>query len=500
MPLALPPPAPQQAEVETLRASAGTLQIAWQQYRLYLNAPAGMGEDRVRGAVASADNLSNAVRAIAALARAAGYPAARVLYALSGNDLFITVSAGGLSGSEGDTRYTPYFAGLAQTQPLSDAALEPRRILATAHADRAGETVTGEWLPDGENFRLKLRSDPSQPDSAGAGFSISNPGSRFVGRHFVDLSLNKGTQQGDDFRVLVRKDLAAWNDDQKSEHYEEGNFSWSRVTPYGIFGSGLRGVEYDVKLSGNIYNGQMLQGEMYWFYPLSARQTQRWSLIAKLDRTRKTTDLTGGAQLQSELYSSAELAQAWSQRFTMYERPLTTDLSLTLRQGLSDEKLQISSAQGDYFLWRPAARLSSTGATAYGVTLEVSAQLSADTVPEQSQWVIGGLGSLTAFLPGLAVGDRGISGRVLADIGSYDLWDVSWKPRLLAEYASAEFSTLAPGKPAAVDAGFELNGQINRWLSLTLAYAECIADRDLSDAALAAADANLHFRINARFN
>lgn len=500
MPLALPPPAPQQAEVETLRTSAGTLQIAWQQYQLYVNAPPGMDEDRLRGAVASADNLSNAVRAIAALAQAAGYPAARVLYALSGNDLYITVSTGRLSGSEGDPRYTAYFAGLQASQPLSDSALETRRILATAHADRAGETVTGEWIPDGGSFRLKLSSAPSRPDSAGAGLGISNPGSRFVGRHFLDLNLNQGTRQGDDFRAFIRKDLAAWNYAQKSGHYEEVNFSWSRVSPYGIFGSGLRGVEYDLKLSGTSFDGQVIQGEMYWFYPLSASQTQRWSLIAKLDRTRKTTDLTGGAELQRELYSSAELAQAYSTRSHLLGYPANADLSLSLRRGLGDERLQISNAQGNYFLWRPAARVSLSSTAALSLGLELSAQISSDTVPEQSQWVIGGLGNLTAFLPGLAVGDRGLNARFSADLGSYPLWDVNWKPRLLAEYASAEFSQLVFGKPAAADAGFELNGQVNAWLSLTLAYAESFYDKDLSEAALDAADANLHFRISARFN
>src|SRR5262249_47236962 len=100
MSVELPPPAtPQQGTVEQLQTQAtGGITVTSQSYQLHVAAGNILDEATVQNAVGLADNLSNAVRNIGAAAYLAGYPAAQVTYALSGQDLYVLVVPGKISG------------------------------------------------------------------------------------------------------------------------------------------------------------------------------------------------------------------------------------------------------------------------------------------------------------------------------------------------------------------------------------------------------------------
>src|SRR3569623_1806507 len=69
-----------------------------------------------------------------------------------------------------------------------------------------------------------------------------------------------------------------------------------------------------------------------------------------------------------------------------------------------------------YLLFRPSALLKFFWTNNIATGLEASAQFSSDTLPEQQQWVLGGVGSLTSSLPGVVVGDKGYLGRVYTEV------------------------------------------------------------------------------------
>jgi hemolysin activation/secretion protein len=149
---------------------------------------------------------------------------------------------------------------------------------------------------------------------------------------------------------------------------------------------------------------------------------------------------------------------------------------------------------------RPGLRLKYFLTDRYSLGLEASGQYSDQTVPEQQQWVLGGLGNLTAYLPGLAVGDKGYLMRLQGEAGAYPVYrGVELRPRAFVEYAATQYNSLGGGDPRVADAGVELGFKLVSWLSGSVAYARSFYDKDVPQPVLDATDARVYFRLQGEF-
>src|SRR5438128_1358452 len=103
MAVALPPPlTPALGKLEELHAHAGSeMIISFGPIRMHVFGSAVLSHDQVQAAAARATNLSDAVRALGLAYYRAGYPAAQLTYALSGQDLYILVTLGRVSSVTG---------------------------------------------------------------------------------------------------------------------------------------------------------------------------------------------------------------------------------------------------------------------------------------------------------------------------------------------------------------------------------------------------------------
>jgi hemolysin activation/secretion protein len=153
-------------------------------------------------------------------------------------------------------------------------------------------------------------------------------------------------------------------------------------------------------------------------------------------------------------------------------------------------------------LFRPAATLKFYWNNSIASGLEASAQFSNDSVPEQQQWVLGGVGSLTSALPGVVVGDKGYLGRFYTEMTLPITDSLSLIPKVFVERGSA---TYAHANAAALqsddaqtlnDAGAELGLKFGRFVDASLAYAKSFTDKNISEATKDASDARLYFRIS----
>lgn len=533
MAVTLPPVIPpQQAEVAQLqRQGAESAAFDFQSWRVHVLGPAVLDRDTLASATQEAATLSDVVRNLAARYYEAGYPAAQLRYGLAGSDLYVVATLGKLARIEGPQALKSYFEDLAGLDPLTDSAFEQRRVLATAHADRAGLQVEPVFRPDpsGDAYTMTLEPVPEAPDPTRFKIELGNPGNRFVGRHFLDLDLRHGLASGDEFNATWRTGLKGLNDDEAADRYDEEMLSWSRVTRYGIFGLSGRNVDYRIDLRAEsdrpLYRllrnllpflppntgeqpikGDIQQIEAAWAYPLAADFHSRWSVNAKLDYTLKELELRDSdARIQHQEYGSIEAGTAYGRTIDIGERRLDLDGGLALRKGLGSDETDEATSLADlgYLLWRPqlSARLSQGD---FSTRLELYAQLTGDSVPEQSQWVLGGLGNLASYLPGVAVGDSGGLARLQVD---YRLFGKGERhalvPRAFVEYGYARFENpqagLPGGTPAIADAGVELAFSYSGWLDASLAYAESFHERDIDKQTLDDADANIYFRAALKF-
>lgn len=502
----LPPPMPPQpAAMVQVRRNKEVASFAAHGYQVHVYGSRKLDAKRQGEIVRGADTISNGLRALNAAYYAAGYPGAKLSYAVVGKEVYVQVILAGVASVNAEGPLAKYFVDLPQDQRLTADGLEPRRTLASMHADRAGLHGKTTLTPNagvGSVFALRTEEGPR---STHANLEFGNPGNRYVGRYFADLELSTGTRWGDELRSLTRTTVPGLEDGTVQGDYLGQDLGWNRVTTWGIFGLGGRWVDYSFDaVPGATLDGELWVGEVRWQYPLMADFDSRLTTQAKIDRTSKTTELAQtGAVLQRELYNSAELSGTYQHVANRTDTRWDVDTGLALRQGLGDGKAPIAAPASapdlDYTLARVALVVRYHFAPEYSLALEGSGQYSADTVPEQQQVVLGGFGSLNSALPGLAAGDSGVLARIVGALGMYRLVGLEWRPKLYVDGGYADFNELGGGSPAIADVGGQLDFVRGSWFEGSLAYAENVWDRDLSDASLNIADANLYFRVRFKY-
>ena len=508
MAVALPPPlTPEPGKLEELRAHTGSETIISRgSYRLHVFGTNVLSHDEVQAAASQGDTLSNAVRALGVAYYRAGYPAAQLTYALNGRDLYILVTLGRVSSVTGPDYLHGYFSGIEKADPLTDSALERRRVLASPRADRAGEEISSTLTrkPDG-SYNLDLQAAPDGPNLSAVRAEFGNPGNRFVGRYFVDLDVKQDTIWGDEFRFIGRRAVTSLNRGGSDNNYGDEYFSWNHVTPLGIFGLSARQVNYHLQLPDKTqFNGDIVIGDVSWFDVFASDFSSRWSLQLKLDRVDHRLDrASNGRNLQHELYNSGELATVYERALTFGEQKMSMQGGITVRKGLTANG-QRTLADLEYLAFRPSLHVALQTSLKITAALDASGQFTRDTMPEEQQWVLGGQGNLTAYLPGVVVGDtgglvRGTLEYAVLDFGpNYHLL-----PKIFSEYGFAELETPVTGqnkgRPSLADAGLELTFGAFKWFEAGAAYAVTFYDRDVSEAERDANKAHLFFRLTARF-
>lgn len=513
MPIALPAPAtPELSNVETVRGQGTEYVVAaFQDTQVHVHGPDVVDKAVLELAITSGSDLSDVVRQIQAVYYAAGYPAVRVLYALSQPDLYIQVSLGKVDRIDAPAPYNAYFEGLAPIDPLTDEALEPARTMASLHADRAGESAMPIFKTGPEGVVLAIEPTADGPDQGEVGIEFGNPGNRFVGRHFLDYFGRATLASGDEIRGTGRHAMNGLEDDSSAAGYSDHSVGWTRVTPYGLFGITGRYVGYQQALTligdteATRFDGDIRQAEAAWLYLLSADFENRWTMGAKVDFTRKDfARNSDDALVQRQEYGSVEL----STEYTTAARPLGvyTDLGtgIAVRSGLGDDKTDRVTTLADlgYLLLRPSASARASLGSALSFGVGVSGQFTDDTVPEQQQWVLGGIGNGEAYLPGVAVGDSGALGRVQLEFNAGEVSGIRIVPRVFAEYAYAKLENPVLGQPGGdqtfADVGVSLSFSYANALEIAVSYAESIEDDGIDQSVLDDADANLFFKVGLR--
>ncbi len=233
----------------------------------------------------------------------------------------------------------------------------------------------------------------------------------------------------------------------------------------------------------------------------------------KADRTSKTgkvdaTATTASSTYQRELYTSGEVSTSYGDNFRFIGHTWNMTAGVAARKGFgtsgSNFDLTNPPIHGDqgYLLFRPAATLKFFWNNSIATGVEASAQFSKDSVPEQQQWVLGGVGSLSSSLPGVVVGDKGYLGRVYTEVALPITDSLSLHPKVFAERGSATFAnpnssiSQVSGAQTLTDAGAELGVKVGQFVDASFAYAKSFDDKNISQTTKEASDARLYFRVS----
>lgn len=493
---------------------AATSELHFRGFRLHLYGIQPLPTDDLQALVEPAHDLSAAVRLLADLYVDAGFPAAQLHYLLVDKDLYVLTMRGTVNEIDAPEQLQPYFEPLIGRDPLRDRDLERRRILASLHADRIGQDYAAEFEPTGiETSALRLREVNGGPDPTQLSVGVSNTGNRFSGRYLVDVFADHSLASGDRFSAGWQTAPGAFNDEQRAERFDEFIAGWSRVHPLGVFGVQAELTRYAYRLRQpllaiNEADARIVQVEASWQYPLAAGFDHRIIANAQVDYTHKRAELDDGTRLQNEEYPSIELGVEGSW-LTPLPKPqqLTLTAGLDLRQGLGSdgEPTAVNERQLRYLIGRPRLTAALVVDDRWELLLHGELQITRDTVPEQSQWVLGGVDYLEAWLPGIAVGDSGGLARLQLNYLETGGWfGIELIPGIFAEYGHARFERpyqdLRPaGTLELADVGAVIEMRHARGLRARASIARGIADNGIDREALDRDEANFYFSVSASF-
>lgn len=534
MPLSLPAAMePLEGVATEVRQGQEHTVLSYGQVRIHLFGSLQLDAGELGSSLSRAADLSAALRALADVYYRAGYPAAQLRYAQDGDDLYVRVTLGEVLRVDLPEPLGKYFADLP-AGPLTDDEFEPRRTLASAHADRAGLDVEPIFLaqPAG-GYALDMKHKGGSPDRTAVQAGINNQGGRFVGRYFFDAKARHGFRSGDEVTLGWRTALTGLDNGPRSHGYDEFGAGWNRVTPRGVFGLSARLSKYQFGLSagGTQIPAQTdtRQIELGWLYPVAASFDRRWTINAALDysvleRSAEGTasmPLAGGLVLPNGIGAASgpdvvlldqELAAirigaAINRSWRTGLGPLEVDTGVQLRHGLGEDRGDDPQTRADlgYWLARPHLDATLAPGDSWKLQAEARAQLTGDTVPEESQWVLGGAESLRAWLPGVAVGDSGGLVRVQAKYLAIESWPGSRiVPGVFVEYGYAHLEGPQPdsnadGTVTLADVGLQIGFEIGSWLEATASQARVFEQDGLPASVLDAAEADLMFRLTAEF-
>jgi len=504
----LPPPLPPLLvsvdAIEVLQAEHATVSVAEVDgHHLRIIGNPSLADRDLQRIVGEAANLSDAVRGIAALLYREGYPAARVLYAPSGRDLYLLILPGRVTQVSGPQPLRGYFESLADEGVLTAAALEPARTLASVYSERSRRTAQLRFQPDERpgDYQLNVQESPSTASPVSLRLQAGNPGNRFVGRNFGEAELSV-TGAGAEFRGQWREGL-----EHSGQSYRDVAVATSLVTPAGLWGVDGRGVDYTQSSGADEFQGQLSTLGLSWTFLPYADFSTRWLLSLRIDDVNDIVrDGAPGELLVRQDYRSLEIGVSRHQALTQLRWPTELQLGFTVRtgiQGREESPAAAAPADLDYRWYRPSMRLR-TQPLATGqwqLAVDASGQISHNTLPQQQQYVLGGVDNLSAWLPGVAIGDQGYYLRLQSEwrfaAGSWVL-----APRVFTEYGSARLQqarSIRTARQTLAAVGAEMVVSHAGWLEASLLAATPVLDRGVTEDVLRAAEADMFFRITVRY-
>lgn len=472
--------------------------LQFEQYRIHLAGDVRVDREHIAQAVRAADSLSNAVRAIGIAHYLAGHPGMQLQYLLVGADLHVRLSEPVLAGIKMTPELAPYFEGLVGA-PLTAAGLEPARSLAGIRAERLGVDGTLRLDPGDAEGTLDLTLDesPRKLRPIGGSLGVGNPGNRYAGREFVDAEASL-TVAALELTGTYRRGL---NDDSD---YNERSAALSWIAPQGLFGFDGSTVRYALAPRDGAYQGRTSHIGLQWSMLPAADFDTRWLLTLRIDDSRDRLADYAGQALRDEQYRSigADLSrsQVWTE--DTRSRELQVALSVDAGRGDSEGDPAFATADDSFLLLRPSLAFSHTVTARWEARVDFSSQYSAQSLPQQQQWVLGGPSMLSAWLPGVAVGDIGALARVAAG-PNFSLAGLNIEPRLFAEIGAWELNAEPDGSSAdgswLADAGAELRVEAGLWLEASLSAAAPIPDSGGRNAAFDTSRADAYFSISLRY-
>ncbi|MET0210839.1 MAG: ShlB/FhaC/HecB family hemolysin secretion/activation protein [Burkholderiaceae bacterium] len=415
--------------------------------------------------------------------------------------------------------YLPFVRSLLERDDITRNQLIRETAMVDFYGQRQGVSPRPTFAKAEQvgGTKLVITEEPipgARPWSAGLVFS--NLSGRFSSRYTVGGSAAVRPGNGLELTATYNQGLPGLTSESAGASYKSGTLGASIVTPWGLYGLSYAKTDYQIGESGAPFypSGELEQGGVNGtqivFATPSSRVTTTQSLMHYSNRQTVDIDAPERFTLVEQDYDVVSAGAGYNGSFSLFGQNTSFGGSVTVAKGISSPSgtfLPADLGIPDPRFLLLQANASAQMALPYDLSagLTLTLQHSDSTLPQAQQWVLGGFGNLSAWLPAVLVGDSGLLGRATVNTSSY-LWGAfSFSGGVFAEAGVSRMDYRARGEPytrGLGDIGLSVVGSTTTGTTLTLAYAVPVWYRNVNGAVRESADSNraqVYFTLNQTF-
>ncbi len=452
---------------------------------------------QIEAILAEAISPSEAITTLTRRYYNAGHLLVSVSYYRVDDTVTVLVSQATVKGVRGNPQVTTHFASLVGDSDLSLAEFDRARVLADLQAERAGLAYSIAYEQHYDNqvildFREQVLADHDATDFI---VEANNKGSRFLGRYAGLAGVKHQFATGTELNVAYRTIFEELGEAGDGDDYQQFDIGVEHPFRFGLYGIEASHIEYQrhpsvttttsggglclppllncavvsssetVNLDAEI-DSIALSGEQV----LYSNPVRRWTVFERIEHVSSEIHAVGqSAPLLEERYQTLEVGGKYSLRGSLADAPSYLKTQVSIKTGFGDggsfasdtsNDVAIGKREAEFILLQPKLGYKFAVAPGYELAFNFNGQFADNTqLPQQQQFVLGGMNSMSAYLPGVLIGDDGYYFHLAAN-GKHEWWGLAWETSLFAEYAATRFNN-ASGELAATqslaDAGFRFS-------------------------------------------
>jgi hypothetical protein len=552
LPPVIPPQAVAVAQLERYASNSGAVSVLAQlgQYRVRISGNRYLSPGQLEEILAGVETPAQAVSALNRAYYQLGHLLVTLYYAQQGNDVLVHVVNGHLDNLKAPPQIRRYFEPLLGDTDLERAEFDRYRVLANLTSDReqVDYRVSYQVGAQPESFTLVFNPKPNNTQAATEmALSANNFGNRFVGRYFANLSLKHDFRNGLQAALSYDRAMTEWGEVNGGDYYDGVKLKANAPTTLGLWGLDLGYVEYERdfefgsggQVGGGICSLALLcdllgvagidlgndgstnavlhskdssvavTGEQV----LASDLHYRFVLSQRLELIDNNISLEGFGTVLDEPQANLEIGGRFNHLSRVFALPAKMSAKLFAKVGLNeggtldsvpDEgQVTLGRRQGKFLMLRPSVSFQLGLRDWLNADLEWRGQYAdGSQLPLQQQFFLGGSNGLSAYLPGILIGDSGHYTKFDFTAQGLQFAGVEIKPSVFVEYAEAWYEN-ARGEAGVAralgDGGVGLSFKYREVLKSDFIAAAPLYDRNMSDDSLEESEVDFFWRLSLIF-
>ena len=484
-----------------------------------------------------------------------GHLLVSVNYARLLDSIAIIVHQKSLNQVVGAEELSSYFKGLEGDSDLKMSEFHRAKVLADLRSRRAGYNYEISYTEQGLNAVDMVLTRTAVENHKATEFIVeaNNKGSRFLGRYFGLAGVKHKTESGTQISASYQTAFTDLGESRDGEELNQVSVSVDHPFAQGLYGIDLNYVDYlrepevatvqagdcfdllgiplfcqpnQIINKGVELDAEIIQATLRGEQVLYSTPWKQFSLTQRIEFVDSTIERKdSGEMILDENYQVLELGARYSQNryqskghnasrfaanlrlrggfgdggtldsFDEYREPFDT-------AGVTPPDVAAAARTAEFIALLPSASYEQR--IADGLTFKANArgQLSDSQLPQQQQFVLGGMDTLSAYLPGVLIGDEGYHLSMALDKAIGELAGIRITPSVFAEMGAIRYQD-ASGElgdmQSLADAGLRVKFEYGKWLYSEVVAAAPVYDDVADEDFIERLEADFYWRLRMTF-